>query len=132
MNLKLLEGRMDNSILRKRLNTFKSAKGTLSRVSNEVIFELLRAWENWPGTSADFYRDLDVSRMQLAVLLKKAKKLVKNGTVMESEFKEIALDVQGGQEQPSLGKVIELAWGEGKLLRFYEVEQLIDFLKKVA
>ena len=52
---------MDNAILKKRLNTYKSAKGTLKDVSNDVVFEVLRAWENWPGTAADLYRELGLS-----------------------------------------------------------------------
>ena len=124
---------MDNSILKKRLNTFKSGTGKLRRVSDEVVLEVLRAWENWPGSAADLYRELGLSKMQLVILIKKAKNLVKKGVVAESEFKEIALDLQSAQGQPTFGnKVIELASDGGKLLRFYEVEQLIDFLKKVA
>lgn len=123
---------MDNAILKKRLNTFKSGKGKLRRVSDEVVFEVLRAWENWPGSAADLYRELGLSKMQLVILIKKAKRLVRNGAVAESEFKEITLDLQSAQDRPASGKVIELALEGGKLLRFYEVEQLIDFLKKVA
>ena len=32
---------MDNSILKKRLNTFKSAKGTLRKVSDDVVIDVL-------------------------------------------------------------------------------------------
>lgn len=51
---------MEHSILKKRLNTFKSAKGTLKDVSDEVVLEVLRAWENWPGVTSNFVpRDRD-------------------------------------------------------------------------
>ena len=78
---------MDNAILKKRLNTYKSAKGTLKDVSNDVVFEVLRAWENWPGTAADLYRELGLSKMQMVTMIQKAKRLVKSGTVLESEFR---------------------------------------------
>jgi hypothetical protein len=121
---------MDNAILKKRLNTFKSAKGKLSNVSDEVVLEVLRAWENWPGTAADLYRELGLSKMQLVILLKHGKQLVKSG-VAAGEFSEVKVIGGGGQAMtPCPG--IELVWAEGKVLRFSEVEVLLDFLKKTA
>lgn len=121
---------MDNAILKKRLNTFKSAKGTLKDVSTEVVFEVLRAWENWPGTAADLYRELGLSKMQMVTMIQKAKRLVKGGAVMESEFKEIA--VAGGAPQGSPCQGIELGLSDGRVLRFPSVDPLIEFLKKAA
>lgn len=123
---------MDNAILKKRLNTFKAGKtGQLRDVSNEVVIDVLRAWENWPGTAADLYRDLGLSKMQLVTMIQKAKKLVKSGAVTESEFKEIGAvgaAVAGGQ--PCQG--IELGLGDGKVIRFPSVDPLLEFLKKAA
>jgi hypothetical protein len=123
---------MDNAILKKRLSTFKSAKGMLKRVSDEVVLDVLRAWENWTGRATDLYRELGLSKMQMAIMIKKGKKLVKSGVIVESEFKELSADVQANQNLQGLGKGIELLWGGDKVIRFYEVEQLLDFLKKVA
>ncbi len=121
---------MDHAILRKKLNTFKSAKGSLRQVSNEVVIEVLRAWEHWPGTSADLYRELGLSKMQLVTMIQKAKRLVKSGSVIETDFSEIKLEQN---ESPSLTAChIELVWDESKLIRFSQVEQLVEFLKKVA
>jgi hypothetical protein len=122
---------MDNAILKKRLSTFKSAKGMLKKVSDEVVLDVLRTWENWTGTSVELYRELGLSKMQMAQMIKKAKKLVKSGVVVESEFKELSKDIPGNNIQ-NLGRGIELLWGGDKVIRFYEVEQLLDFLKKVA
>lgn len=124
---------MDHHVLKKRLNTFKSSKGTLRQVSNDVALEVLRAWENWPGTAADLYRELGLSKMQLVTMIQKAKKLVKSGAVIESDFTE--LKVNTSQLQVSAlasGQGIELIWEQNKVIRFTAVEQLIDFLKKVA
>ena len=122
---------MDNAILKKRLNTFKTGKGTLKRVSDDVVLDILRAWENWTGTATAFYRELGLSKGQLASMIKKAKHLVKSGVILESEFKELSKEVPDNNIQNS-GRGIELLWGGDKVIRFYEVEQLLDFLKKVA
>ena len=122
---------MDNAILKKRLNPFKSTKGSLKDVSTEVVFEVLRAWENWPGTAANLYRELGLSKMQMVTMIQKAKRLVKGGAVLESEFKEIAVSggpIAGGA--PCSG--IELQWSDGKIIRFPAVDPLLEFLKKAA
>ena len=127
---------MDNAVLKKRLNTFKSAKGTLRQVSDDVVIDVLRTWENWPGTASDLYRDLGLSKMQLVTMIQKAKRLIKNGVITESEFREVKLPVPSGAGgtgfpgAPCIG--IELAWDQGKIIRFSEVSQLVEFLKKVA
>lgn len=125
---------MDNAILKKRLNTYKSAKGTLKDVSNEVVFEVLRAWENWPGKAVDLYRELGLSKMQMVTMIQKAKRLVKSGAVMESEFKEIAVAGAGAGAAPQSGPCqgIELGLSDGRVLRFPSVDPLLEFLKKAA
>lgn len=124
-----------NAVLKKRLNTFKSDKGVLCKVSNDVVMEVLRAWENWPGKVCDLYRELGLSKMQLVTMIQKAKRLVKSGAVTESEFKEIG-QVSGSMSPSTNGPgpcvAIELSWSEGKIIRFPHVEQLVDFLKKAA
>jgi hypothetical protein len=121
---------MENAILKKRLNTFKSEKGMLKRVSDEVVIEVLRAWENWPGRAADLYPELGLSKMQMVTMIQKAKRLIKNGVVMESEFREITAPASLSPVGVPCG--IELTWQDGKVIRFAQVEQLVDFLKKVA
>jgi hypothetical protein len=124
---------MENAVLKKRLNTFKSgAKGSLTRVSDDVVIEVLRAWENWPGSSADLYRDLGLSKMQLVTMIQKAKRLVKSGAFVESEFKEIKVESSSVAGFSGAPCGIELCWDSGKVIRFAQVEQLVDFLKKVA
>ena len=122
---------MDNAILKKRLNTFKSAKGIIRKVSDEVVIDILRAWENWPGRSVDLYPELGLSKMQMAIMIKKAKQLIKSGVVVESEFKEVKLDSLMGAGSTMVGP-IEVSWDKGKVIRFSQVDQLVDFLKKVA
>ena len=124
---------MDNAILKKKLNTYKAGEsGQLRTVSDDVVMEVLRAWENWPGKASDLYRELGLSKMQLVTMIQKGKRLVKSGVVQESDFKQVAVV---GAEAVGIGVpcvVIELVWEGGKVIRFPSVEPLLDFLKKVA
>jgi hypothetical protein len=122
---------MDNAILRKKLSTFKSSKGSLIKVSDDVIFEVITSWEQWNGKSTDLAKELGIDIKQLIFLIKKAKQLKREGTFPVEGFKEIKVADGGvGSLPPCTG--IEVAWDNGKLIRFSEVSQLVDFLKKVA
>jgi hypothetical protein len=126
---------MDNTVLRKRLSTFKSSKGNLIKVSDDLLFDVIRSWEAWSGTSTELARELGIHVKQLAFIVRKAKKLHREGKFPVEDFKEIKV-----QESPSnlLSLTngpcsgVEILWENGKLIRFQQVEQLIDFLKKVA
>ncbi len=80
---------MENSVIRKRLNTFRNSKGKLQRVGSEVVMEVLRAWKGWAGCSVEFCREVGLKKVQLATLMRAGKKLVKFGRVTKAEFKEI-------------------------------------------
>jgi hypothetical protein len=124
---------MDNTILRKKLSTFKSPKGNLIGVSPEVLYELLKAWEGWDGPSREFYQSIGVNRRQAARILGKAKQMSRQGAFPAEEFKEISLSPAGvgsGGLPPCNG--IELCWEQGKVIRFPQVDQLLEFLKKAA
>ncbi len=124
---------MDNVTLKKKLSSYLSVKGQLRNVSDELLFDLLRNWEDWTGTASDFYRTLGFSHRQMAKLLGKAKKLQREGVFGTQGFKEIQLDSEISLPiNPSKCPAIELDLKDGKLIRFYQVEHLIEFLKKVA
>jgi hypothetical protein len=119
---------METNVLKKRLNTFKSGTGKLTRVEDEVVMDVLRTWEQWQGSSADLYRELGLSRMQLVTMIQKGKRLVKKGVAAGGEFKEVKLS--GLPEAP--GDKIELSWDNGRTIRFGGVSQLIEFLDRVG
>jgi hypothetical protein len=123
---------MDNSILKKKLSTFRSQEGYLIGVTTDVLFEVLRAWEDWSGSTKDFYRSIGVSQRQMAVLLGKAKKMAREGGFPAEEFREVKVVEGGSMAGESAGCGIELSWEQGKVIRFRQVEQLVEFLKKVA
>lgn len=125
---------MDNSVLKKRLSTFKSAQGHLRTISDEVILDVLKAWEQWPGTTADLYRDLGIKKGQLSSIIRRAKYLVKNGASIESEFKEVEVEQEAqsiSSPQITSGCGIELIY-KNNVIRFGSSELLMDFLKKAA
>lgn len=123
---------MDNTVLKKRLSTFKSAQGHLRTISDEVILDVLKAWEQWPGSTADLYRDLGIKKGQLSSIIRRAKHLVKNGAVVESEFKEVEIEQDVQDSVPAItGCGIELVY-KNNIIRFGSSELLMDFLKKAA
>ena len=122
---------MENTTLKKKLSTFRSPKGSLIGVPPEILCDLLQAWESWNGTLKEFYTSIGVSQRQAAGLLGKAKRLKREGGFPAEEFKELSLEgAVGIAGSPCVG--IELSWDKGKVIRFPQVEQLVDFLKKVA
>ena len=120
---------MDLMILKKRLSTFRTDGGQVRGVSDELLLDILKAWESWTGKAKDFYAGLGLAQQSLANMIKKAKKLSRNGA--GGEFKEINIESMLG---PSPGGIvgIEVTWDSGKVIRFPNVDQLVDFLKKVA
>jgi len=121
---------MDNAILKKRLSTFKSSKGSLIRVSDDVLFDVIRVWEQWSRKSSELARELGIDIKQLVFLIKKAKQLKREGVFPEENFKEVKLEGSVGPVGSSCG--IEIMWDNGKVIRFAQVELLVEFLKKVA
>lgn len=118
---------MDNTILRKKLNTYKSPKGSLKGMSHEVILEVLQAWQNWPGSTADLYRDLGLSKGQMSALIRAGKKLVKSGAVVESEFKEVKVESAPIYDDYCKSP-ITMKWEKNKIIKFSQVHQLVEFL----
>jgi hypothetical protein len=86
--------------------------------------------EYHPGSG--FYAALGADHRKMAGLIGKAKKLKREGFFPEEAFKELKLgvDSQALPLVPCQG--IEIVWDQGKVIRFSQVEYLVDFLKKVS
>lgn len=121
---------MDNAILKKRLSTFRTKTGRLNRVNDDLLIDILRAWESWTGSAKDFHGELGITKTQLGGLMGKAKKLNRDGVIALGDFKEIKVIESPSGELTTNG--IELSWEQGKVIRFSQVDQLVEFLKKVA
>jgi len=125
---------MDLEILKKKLSTYRNARDQVRNVPDELLIEVLSAWEHWTGTTPDFYRGIGISHAGMASMMGKAKKLRREGRASTSDFKEITDSVLGVNAGGAgfTGMGIELSWEPGKIICFPQVDQLIDFLKKVA
>jgi hypothetical protein len=123
---------VDVEVLKKKISTFRSESGRVCKVSDELLMEILSAWESWTGPANGFYKAVGVSAKGMGSLIGKAKRLKRDGHFPVNDFKQIqVLDSAAHVGAPSaLG--IELTWDAGKVIRFSEVSQLVEFLKKVA
>ncbi len=118
----------EHLILKKRLNTFKNAKGSLIGVSDDLIVDIIRSWERWTGTSKSFYQGIGVKKEQLSFLIKKGKKLFKDGKEKLGPFIPVEVKAPADcQKAPMI-----LNWDKKKSIRFYQVDHLVEFLKKAA
>jgi hypothetical protein len=127
---------MDMEILKKRISTFRGEGGAVRITDDHLYMEILHAWEQWKGTSKDFFRTIGVSKSGLAAIIGKAKRMRREGHFPAEEFKEIQVSesptVMTSLMSGPCSNGVEILWDGGKLIRFSQVEQLIDFLKKVS
>ena len=125
---------MDLEVLKKKVSSFRGESGRVRNVSDDLLMEILQAWEQWTGPAAGFSKSVGVSIKGMSSIIGKAKKLKRDGHFPPDDFKEIKIsdsaDAQPTYLGPCLG--IEMIWENGKLIRFQQVEQLVDFLKKVV
>lgn len=125
------DSNQENTILKKRLNTFKNAKGALYGLSDELVIDLVRAWERWPGTAKSFYQSIGIKKQQMGFIIKKGKRLFKEGKEKLGPF--VPVEVKKSSDSSSVQKVpIIVNWDKKRTIRFYQVGHLIEFLKKCA
>jgi hypothetical protein len=124
---------MDFTVLSKKISSYRTPKGRVTNIPNELLGEILNAWEQWNGTAQGFYSGIGVNHKRMASIMGKAKKLQREGAFDGLNFTEITLDQESGQvmELPPCSGV-ELVWEGGRIIRFSRVEMLLDFLKKAA
>ena len=121
---------MELEILKKKLSTFKTAKGQTRGVSDELLIELLGTWETWTGTAKSFYVGIGISSKGMASMIGKAKRLKREGHSMP--FEEIKIEGLTDVSAPaSLVCDIEVQ-DKNKIIRFKKVDHLIEYLKKAA
>ena len=124
---------MDMEILKKKISTFRGEGGRVRITEDGLLMEILLAWEQWAGPTKEFYSAIGVSQKGMASIIGKAKKLRREGHFPAEEFKEVKIegsDEATGGAGPCVG--IELSWTGGKIIRFPQVDQLVEFLKKAA
>lgn len=124
---------MEIEVLRKKISTFRGEGGRIRITEPGLYMEVLTAWEEWTGSMKEFYSALGVSQNGMASIIGKAKKMRREGQFPAEEFKEISV-AGSGVSTPQLAPctAIELSLSDGKVIRFPEVCQLIEFLKQAA
>lgn len=125
---------MDLEILKKKISSYRTDGGQVRKVSDELLLEMLHEWEQWAGSGRDFARAIGLNRAAVPKLIGKAKRLKREG-FPSGDFKEIKVDGSGEASPALTGSPctgIELCWSGGKVIRFPQVEQLLEFLKKSA
>lgn len=121
---------MEFEVLKKKLSTFKTEGGRVTKVSDDLLLEILSAWEQWPGTAKDFYRGIGSNSKKMARMIGKAKQLKREGA--QAPFQELNIEgVTNTNEVPPLICDIEVQ-EKGKLIRFGKVDVLVEYLKKAS
>ena len=119
---------MELEVLKKKLSAFKGEGGRVRNVSNDMLLEVLSAWEMWSGSARDFYTGIGISKTGIASVLGKAKRLKREGAAMP--FQEVS--VAGiTNESATFSCDIEVQ-EQNKIIRFRRVDLLIEYLKKAS
>jgi len=114
----------ENLILKKRLNSYRGSKGNLHGLPDELVIDIIKTWERWPSTAKSFYSSIAIKKEQMAFILKKGKRILKEGKHKMGPFTAVEV------KTPSIAKApIVLNLDKNKTLRFYQVDQLMEFLK---
>jgi len=126
---------VDLEVLKKRISSYRTPSGRITSLPDDLLCEVLLAWEQWTGPASGFYSALGADYRKMASLIGRAKKLKREGRFPEEIFKEVKIEESPSNlislaSGPCQG--IEILWDNGKLIRFPHVNNLIDFLKKVA
>jgi len=112
---------MDLEVLKKKLSSFRSEGGRVTKVSDELLIEILAAWENWTGSAKDFYRGIGSNQKKMARMMGKAKQLRRDGMI--NPFQEVAIEgVSNTWEANPISCDIEVQ----------EKDLLVEYLKKVS
>lgn len=121
---------MDLEVLKKRIGTFRGDGGRVRITDDMLLLEILSEWERWTGAADGFYKAIGVSSKGMGSIIGRAKRLRRDGFPSQ-DFKEIKI---AGPDPGNFGlcQGVEIAWDGGRLIRFSQVDQLVDFLKKVA
>lgn len=121
---------MELEVLKKKLSTFRGEGGRIRGVSDDLLLEILAAWEQWTGPAKHFYRAIGSSPKGMASMIGKAKKLKREGHTLP--FEEISIEGVTNTNNPApLVCDIEVQ-DKNRVIRFRKVDLLVEYLKKAA
>ena len=126
---------MDLTILSKKISSYRTPKGQIRRLPDELLGEILHAWEQWTGAPSAFYKLLGADYRKMGSLMGRAKQLKRDGVFDGLNFTEVIVEDEAIENcsTPSTtsGCGIEFVW-KNNIIRFGTSELLVDFLKKAA
>jgi len=123
---------MDFTVLSRKISSYRTPKGRITKLPNELLGEILHAWEQWSGSPAGFYSQLGVDYRKMGSMMGKAKQLKRDGAFDGLNFTEVVVEGAEAATPTQGGCGIELVWDNNKVIRFGTPELLVDFLKKAA
>lgn len=125
---------MDLTILTKKISSYRTPKGSITKLPDELLGEILHAWEQWTGSANGFYTAIGTNHHKMASIMGKAKQLKRDGAFDGLSFTEVVVEDSepvSSNVIPMTGCGIELVWKDN-IIRFGSPELLVDFLKKAA
>lgn len=126
---------MDLTVLSRKISSYRTPKGQIRSLPDELLGEILHAWEQWTGAPSAFYKVLGVDYRKMGSLMGKAKQLKREGAFDGLSFTEVVIEgeseVSSSTCSPSTGCNIELVY-KNNVIRFGSSDLLLDFLKKAA
>lgn len=121
---------MELEVLKKKLSSFRGEGGRVTNVSDDLLLEILSAWENWTGSAHSFYTGIGSNQKKMARMMGRAKQLRREGHSLP--FEEIKVEGLTDTGTPmSISCDIEVQ-DKNKIIRFRKVDLLIEYLKKAA
>lgn len=133
---------MEMTILKKKIDGYRDSAGSIKNVPPELLLELRQTWEHYIGSPEQFRSELGVRAGTLRNLLKESKKL--NHVLASAGAVGVAVGSVNGEGTPAqttphsegsgaCSNILELTFDNGtKVIRFPNVDLLIDFMRKVA
>lgn len=121
---------MELEILKKKLSSFRGDGGRIRNVSDDLLLEVLAAWEQWTGASKEFYKSIGSSQKGIAGMIGKAKRLKREG--FSIPFQEVAIEGITNTDTPAPITCDIEVQEQNKIIRFRKVDLLIEYLKKAA
>lgn len=131
---------MELIILKKKIDGYRAANGSIKNVPPELLLELRQTWEHYTGSPEQFRSELGVKTGTLRNLLVESKKLnhviASAGAVglVPESAEESTVPGEGYiQNTANTDNALELVFDHGtKIIRFPSVDLLVDFLRKSA
>lgn len=120
---------MDLTQLKKKISSYRTPAGKITRVPDELAYEILLAWEEWSGPASGFYKQLGLDFRKAASLMGRAKKLKRDGVFTQEQFKEVKV-AEAAPYESSSSAVVVLRWGTSRVLEFSRIDHVVEFFKK--